>query len=216
MVARTKFILWGSSGHAKVLSDLIQEQNGEVIALFDNSERAVSVIDGAPIWYGDKGFYKWVSTQDDLRNVSAAVAIGGARGADRLHITALLREHGLLLSNLVHEKAYIAPSAKLGEANQFLANSTVAAAAKLGSACIVNHNVNIDHECEIGNGVHVAPNATLCGCVTIGDFSMVGAGAVILPNLKIGRNVIIGAGSVVTKDVPESSVVIGNPARRIG
>jgi sugar O-acyltransferase (sialic acid O-acetyltransferase NeuD family) len=215
MACRSKFILWGSSGHAKVLADLIREQNGEIIALFDNSERAVSIVAGVPIWYGKKGFQEWVSRQDDLHDVSAAVAIGGARGVDRLQITYLFREHGFRLPNLIHIKACIAPSVELGEANQFLANSNVASDAKIGNACIINHNANIDHECVIGNGVHIAPSATLCGCVTIDDFVLIGAGAVILPRIKIGENAIVGAGAVVTRDVPPCQTVIGNPARHI-
>lgn len=37
----------------------------------------------------------------------------------------------------------------------------------------------------------------------------------VLPNAKIGNNVIIGAGSIVTKDIPDNSVVAGNPAKVI-
>jgi len=38
----------------------------------------------------------------------------------------------------------------------------------------------------------------------------------VLPNVKIGNKVIIGAGSIVTKDIPDNSVAVGNPARVIG
>jgi len=40
----------------------------------------------------------------------------------------------------------------------------------------------------------------------------IGAGSVILPGLTIGENSIVGAGSVVTKNVPDDTVVLGNPA----
>ena len=42
-----------------------------------------------------------------------------------------------------------------------------------------------------------------------------GADAIILPNVKIGSCVIVGAGTVVTKDIPDNSIVVGNPARII-
>lgn len=47
----------------------------------------------------------------------------------------------------------------------------------------------------------------------IGNHVFVGAGSIILPGVTIGNNVVIGAGSVVSKDIPESSVAVGNPAR---
>lgn len=43
----------------------------------------------------------------------------------------------------------------------------------------------------------------------------VGANATILPGVVIGKGALVGAGSVVTKDVPERTVVAGNPARII-
>lgn len=51
------------------------------------------------------------------------------------------------------------------------------------------------------------------GRVTIGDYSFIGAGAIILPGVAIGKNVIVGAGNIVTKDIPDNTVVAGNPAR---
>ncbi len=50
---------------------------------------------------------------------------------------------------------------------------------------------------------------------TIGNNVTVGANVVIIGNIVIGDNVIIGAGSVVVKDIPESCVVAGNPAKVI-
>ncbi len=49
--------------------------------------------------------------------------------------------------------------------------------------------------------------------VAIGDDVWIGARAIILPGVKIGSGTIIAAGSVVTKDVPEYSIVGGNPAK---
>lgn len=51
--------------------------------------------------------------------------------------------------------------------------------------------------------------------VTIGNNVFIGWSALILPGVMVGNNCIIGAGSVVTKDVPDNSVVAGNPARFI-
>lgn len=47
----------------------------------------------------------------------------------------------------------------------------------------------------------------------IGDNVTLGSNVCIIGNIRIGNNVIVGAGSVVTKDVPDNSVVVGNPAK---
>jgi acetyltransferase-like isoleucine patch superfamily enzyme len=51
--------------------------------------------------------------------------------------------------------------------------------------------------------------------VRIGDGCWIGARALILPGVTIGKRVLIAAGAVVTKDVPDDSLVAGNPARVI-
>ena len=57
---------------------------------------------------------------------------------------------------------------------------------------------------------------TKVGKVKIGDRCFIGWGSIVLPNVKIGNDVIVAAGSIVTKDVPENSIVAGNPAKIIG
>lgn len=44
----------------------------------------------------------------------------------------------------------------------------------------------------------------------------IGASAVILPGVTIGRWAMVGAGAVVTRDVPEHTLALGNPARVVG
>ena len=51
--------------------------------------------------------------------------------------------------------------------------------------------------------------------VTIGDDCWIGGQVVICPGITIGSGSVIGAGSVVTKDIPENSLAVGNPAKVI-
>lgn len=51
-----------------------------------------------------------------------------------------------------------------------------------------------------------------CKTILIGDDVWVGANSVITAGVHIGKHCVIGAGSVVTKDIPDYSVAVGNPA----
>lgn len=86
------------------------------------------------------------------------------------------------------------------------------------------NGINIGNSVLIASGVKIISanhdfnernNHIKCSPVNIGQNVWVGASAIILPGVSIGQNSIIGAGSVVTKDVPENTLVAGNPAKII-
>jgi acetyltransferase-like isoleucine patch superfamily enzyme len=51
--------------------------------------------------------------------------------------------------------------------------------------------------------------------VVVGDNCFIGQRAIILPGVVIGNNCIIGSGCVVSKNIPDDSIVVGNPCRII-
>ncbi|WP_442590829.1 sugar O-acetyltransferase [Pedobacter sp. AW31-3R] len=87
-------------------------------------------------------------------------------------------------------------------------------------------------EVKLGNNVFCAPGVQIYTAthplnaelrrtqenakpVVIGDDCWIGGGAIICPGVTIGNRCVIGAGSVVTKDIPDDSLAVGNPAQVI-
>lgn len=205
------FAIWGSSGHAKVLVELLRLRGDRLVVLFDQQDVKPAVSD-VPLYVGKDGFERWCAQTGPVSGLQGAIAIGHCTPA-RLDILALFRQHGIAVPALVHPQASVCGNARLGAGVQVLAQAVVSAEAVIGEATIVNHRASVDHECVIGAGVHLTPGVTLCGCVTVGDHVFIGAGAIVLPRVRIGDGAVIGAGAVVTQDVPAGVTVAGVPAR---
>jgi sugar O-acyltransferase (sialic acid O-acetyltransferase NeuD family) len=206
-----EIILWGASGHARVLAEFLGTLGFTVVALVDNDPAVTSFLPGVPLLHGEAALRDWRGAHPG--DLHALVAVGGARGAERLALQDALRAAGYAIPSAVHPRAFVAAGATLGPGTQVLALAAVAAAAQLGAGCIVNTSASVDHECRLDEGVHVGPGATLAGNVTVGRNAFIGTGSAVIPHVTIGAGAIVGAGSVVVRDVPPGCVVYGNPAR---
>jgi maltose O-acetyltransferase len=49
--------------------------------------------------------------------------------------------------------------------------------------------------------------------ILIGDNCWIANNVIILGGVTIGNNVVIGAGSIVTRNIPDNSLAVGNPAK---
>ena len=103
----------------------------------------------------------------------------------------------------------------IGKGTNILDGAIISNSVTIGEGCIIYYNAILTHDCKVGDFVEISPAAILLGRCTVGSYTQIGANATILPDLVIGSNVIIGAGAVVTKNVPDNSVVYGNPAKII-
>lgn len=96
---------------------------------------------------------------------------------------------------------------------------------KIGEGFYIGHcgRVIINDSAVIGRNVNIATGVTIGqtnrgsrkGCPTIGDNCWIGTNAVIVGNITIGTDVLIAPLTYVNFDVPDHSVVVGNPGRII-
>ena len=75
---------------------------------------------------------------------------------------------------------------------------------------IIGKNFNISQGTLIGNS-----QGKKAGAPIIGDNVCMNANAIIIGNCRIGNNVLIAPGAFVNFDVPDNSIVIGNPGKII-
>ena len=79
--------------------------------------------------------------------------------------------------------------------------------AKLSNASFVAHN------CYVGENSFVVGNAIMMGSSSMGKNSLLSGNSSVMNAIHIGDNALVGMGSVVVKNVPDGTVVKGNPAR---
>jgi UDP-3-O-[3-hydroxymyristoyl] glucosamine N-acyltransferase len=78
---------------------------------------------------------------------------------------------------------------------------------KIGILCLIGHQSITGKHCII------LSHSMLGGSCQIGDYSRVSMKACVRERRTIGRNVFIGMGAVVTKDIPDSVMAYGVPAK---
>ncbi len=84
-----------------------------------------------------------------------------------------------------------------------------------GNSRIYDHDYHSLNYSERRNSIEDSKGCKTAS-VEIGDDVFIGANSTILKGVKIGARSIIGTGSVVSlKDIPEDSIVAGNPAKLI-
>ena len=113
----------------------------------------------------------------------------------------------------------------ISQLGRFFTGIEIHPGAKIGKGIFIDHGMGvvIEETAEIGDNVTIYHGVTLGGTSldkvkrhpTVMDNVMIGAGAKILGNITIGSNTKIGANAVVTKDIPENSLAVGNPAEVI-
>jgi sugar O-acyltransferase (sialic acid O-acetyltransferase NeuD family) len=195
-------ILYGASGHAKVIIDCLDANGLRLQAIFDDNPDICKLLD-----------YKVSHQFDPDLYPGEPLIISIGNNEIRKRIASKLSVSNPPPTVLRHPSAIVSELTEFGDGSVILHNAVIQSSTVTGRYCIVNTGATVDHDCNIGDFCHIAPNATLCGGITIGEGSIIGAGSVVIPTIHIGKWCVIGAGSVIIKDVPDYAVVVGNPGR---
>ncbi len=110
-------------------------------------------------------------------------------------------------------------------------NVLVSPTVKIGNGVKIQNNVSLYGGVIIEDGVFLGPSCVFTNVINPRAFierkdefkntiikkgASIGANATIVCGNTVGSFAIVGAGAVVTKNVPDYSVVVGNPSRIIG
>lgn len=193
--------IYGASGHAKVIIDLIHSRMEEIHNIIDDN-KAITGIYKYPVIHE--------LTPEVLRK-KTIIAVGN--NVTRKKISSGFQ--GDFFRGISHAGAIVDETVELGKGTVVMANAAINADTIIGEHCIVNTGSIVEHDCLLEDFVHVSPGAVLAGGVKIGEGSNIGIGALVIPGIKIGKWCTIGAGAVIINDVQDYATVVGNPGKVI-
>ena len=196
-----KVVLYGASGHAKVIIDILLSNHVTIDSIIDDNPKSPTIL--------GKSVTK--TSAFDLNSLqNTIIAIGNNQIRKKLS-----KELQTTFFTAVHPSAVVSAFSQIGEGSVLMANSVINPEVVIGKHCIINTGAILEHDCHIGDFAHISPAVSLAGNVTIGEGAHVGIGATIIQGIVVGKWATVGAGSVIIRDVPDYAVVVGNPGKVI-
>jgi sugar O-acyltransferase (sialic acid O-acetyltransferase NeuD family) len=204
---KERLLIVGASGHGKVIADIALKMNKwKRIAFLDDDESIRSSLGIKIIGKIDKAFSHLIDSD---------IFVGIGNNSIRAKIQEKLETEGASIPVLIHPNSVIGEQVELGAGTVIMAGVVINSSTRIGKGCIINTCASIDHDNLIEDYVHISPGAHLAGTVKVETGTWLGIGSVVSNNVTITSQSKIGAGAVVVKDITETGVYVGVPARRI-
>ena len=213
-IAMQPLVVFGASGHARVIIDAARRCGGfELIGVSDSQRSAGDVVDGLTVLGPDSKLAELRAKHSSLAGI-IGIGDNGQRRAVAEAIGARARDFSF--ATIVHPAAVVAADVEIGAGSFLAAGAVINTGTRVGMHAVINTNAGVDHDCLVDDFGFVGPGAALAGTVRVHRNAFIGTGAAIAPNVTIGADAIVGAGAVVLQDVAPGSTVVGVPARPTG
>jgi len=142
---------------------------------------------------------------------SFLLAVGAP--AARARVAARFLAQGARFETIIHPKAYVSSTAKIGAGCIIAPFATVGACATIGDFSQVHFYASAAHDSVIGQYSALSPYSVVNGGGHLGEGVFLGTRATVNPIKSVGSYSRVAAGAVVYLDVPAWSLAAGNPAK---
>ncbi|OZV69974.1 NeuD/PglB/VioB family sugar acetyltransferase [Winogradskyella aurantia] len=208
-----KVIIYGASGHSKMIIDIIHKTKAYEIVGFMDSYKA----DGKRIYgydiIGDLDNLIDLIKSYDIYGVIIGIGDNYTRKMAHEAISEIAPE--LNFVPIIHPSAIIADDVEVTQGTVVMAGAIINAGAKIGNFCIINTKASLGHDSEMSDYSSLASGATVGGNVSIGTCSAICLSASIINNVAIGGHTVIGSGALVISSIGDFKQAIGVPINSI-
>jgi sugar O-acyltransferase (sialic acid O-acetyltransferase NeuD family) len=202
----------GAGGTGLLIADSISRTHGKrVMGFLDDDKAKKGLARGDFTVLG--GLSSWEDLPDDCLFVSSLY--GPKKNADYFDRIKSLGIPETRWAAVVDPTAIVLSHATWGYGSYIGPATVLEPNVSLGNWCAMLGRVYIAHDTRMDDYTVCANSASIAGGVSVGSATFIGANAIVREHIRIGNNALVGMGSVVIRDVPDNSVVVGNPCREI-
>lgn len=207
---KSRLIIIGTGGHAKIIADIIERMNKYEIIGFTAKKYTLKEFYGYPVLGDDSILSKYF--ESGIQNLS--LGVGGYRDNNiRKEIFNKLKKLGFNFVSAIDPSAVVSKRAILDEGNTIFTNVSLNSGVITGKNVIIATNSSIDHDTIIGNNVLISAGVTIGANVRIEDDALIALGAKVISGVTIGKNTIVAAGATVVSNIKSNITVYGTPAK---
>lgn len=200
-------ILIGGGGNSKKIIDMLVSQKKEIFGVLDDKYDDIKI-----------PFYKQTQIIGRIEDVQKykQMQIFITIGSIQFRKVFIETYPYLQYPNLIHEKAYVSPTATLGIGIIIHFGVYIGSDVSLHDFCHIDTNTTIEHDCVLGQNVMVCPLVSICGNCRIKNNVFIGSGTTVNNSthekeISIGNNCLIGSGSLITKKIDDGLLWFGTP-----
>lgn len=146
----------------------------------------------------------------------AVVAVGNPKLREKI-VKQIIDRHGTqVFKTLVSTRANLMdPNITVGYGSVVCASCILTCDIRLGMFSQLNLATTIGHDTTTGDFFTTAPGVHISGKVSAGERVYFGTNSSVIEDINICNDVVIGAGACVAKDIIESGVYVGVPAKKL-
>jgi len=143
------------------------------------------------------------------------LVMGIGTPAGKTAVGKALRAAGGRFATLVHDRAFVTASARLGEGVLVGPFANVSSDSKVEDLVTINGHSGVGHDVVLGAGSTLSCHVDLTGRAKVGEGVFFGSGARVLPGVTVGAGGTIGAGAVIVRDTAPGGTYYAAPARKL-
>ena len=114
---------------------------------------------------------------------------------------------GYKLASYISSKAFVSPSAKIGEHAFIFENNVIQPFVEIGDNCILWSGNHVGHHSIIANNVFVSSHVVISGHCSIGDNCFLGVNSTLANNTVVGKETWVMPRTYLTGTIPPNSFV---------